>query len=132
MSRIEWRDEFATGIRSVDHEHRELVELLNQIVDKLESDEDRELICGFLGEVLARISAHFALEEQVMREHSYDQYDDHKADHERLLDDIRDIMDAYEDGGYAGKQEEFAERLKAWFVLHFKTRDARLHKRLGV
>jgi hemerythrin len=38
-------------------------------------------------------SAHFALEERFMREHGYDQLALHKADHERLLDEIREIMD---------------------------------------
>ncbi len=63
-----------------------------------------------------------------MREKTYDQYPDHKTDHERLLDDIRDIMDAYEDGTYAERKEAFAERLQHWFVDHFKTKDARLHR----
>jgi hemerythrin-like metal-binding protein len=132
MPRVEWRDDFATGVASIDHEHREMVELLNQIFEKLETETDRDAVADFLGEVHARIAAHFALEEQIMRQKSYDQYEDHKTDHERLLDDIRDIMDAHEDDSYAQHKHAFAERLEAWFVDHFKTRDARLHKRLGV
>ncbi len=35
-----------------------------------------------------------------MRDNDYDEYRDHKADHERLLDDFRDLMDDYEDSVY--------------------------------
>src|SRR5512132_728496 len=52
-----------------------------------------------------------------MRERKYDQFSDHKSDHERLLDDIRDIMDAYEAGTYAEQGETFAEPLEDWFVV---------------
>jgi len=50
-------------------------------------------VMDFLGELYARIAAHFALKEKIMRDNGYDEYHDHKADHERLLDDIRDLMD---------------------------------------
>lgn len=64
-----------------------------------------------------------------MREHRYDQLVQHKTDHERLLDEIRDIMDDFEDNETASA--ELSRRLDAWFSRHFETHDARLHKALG-
>lgn len=127
--RVLWRDDFSVGVESIDHEHRELIGLINQIFEWLDAG-DQGAIAGELGEVHARISAHFALEEQMMREHRYDHYADHKSDHERLLDDIRDIMDAHENGTYAERKVAFADRLQHWFVDHFKTKDARLHRHI--
>jgi len=86
---IAWRPEFETGIPDVDHEHRELVGLINQLHAALEAGASKDEVARFLGEVFARISAHFALEESIMRKHRYDEYAEHKADHEKLLDDIR-------------------------------------------
>jgi hemerythrin len=61
---------------------------------------------------------------------AYDQLSPHKADHERLLDALREIMDSAED-----RRERSAEKvtavLEAWFTDHFRTHDARLHQRLG-
>jgi hemerythrin len=132
MALIEWRKEFDTGIAEVDHEHRELVGLINQLHDRLMTGADKETVGRFLGEVFARISAHFALEETVMRKHKYDEYAAHKADHEKLLDDLRDIMDDYEADAYFDYEEALGTAVRDWFVNHFKTRDARLHRRLGV
>ena len=132
MALIEWRDEFNTGIAEVDHEHRELVDLINQLHEQLQRDADHDTVSAFLGEVFAKISAHFALEETVMRKHRYDEYEAHKAEHEALLDGIRDIMDDYEAGSYANADDALATTVQEWFVNHFKTKDARLHKQLGV
>ena len=132
MALIEWRSDFETGVPDVDHEHRELVELLNQLHAELGRDAPADTVSAFLGEVFARISAHFALEESIMRKHDYDQYIDHKTDHEKLLDDIRDIMDDFEAGEYTAYDEALANAVRDWFINHFKTKDARLHSLLGV
>ena len=99
---------------------------------QLGGDASKDTVARFLGEVFARISAHFALEETVMRKHRYDEYEAHKAEHEALLDQIRDIMDDYEAGAYAHADQALATTVCDWFVNHFKTRDARLHRMLGV
>lgn len=132
MALIEWKTDFETGVEDVDHEHQELVELINELHAKLETDADQDTVADFLGEVFARISAHFALEETVMRKHAYDEYAAHKADHEALLDDIRDIMDAHAAGDYSDYATALSDAVRDWFVNHFKTKDARLHKMLGV
>jgi hemerythrin-like metal-binding protein len=130
MTTIEWRPEFATGIPEVDHEHRELIGWIDRTL-ALSGDPTaaKSAVIGMLGEIYAKISAHFALEERVMRDRHYDRFNDHKADHERLLDDIRGIMDHVEGGGSV-VEEYFATRLTEWFGLHFRTHDARFHKAL--
>lgn len=127
---ISWRDAYAIGVDSVDYEHRQLISLINELYECARGDADKNAILEFLGDVLAQISAHFALEEKLMRERNYDEFEDHKQDHERLLDDISDIIDAYEADRFFSA-ESFGERLDAWFSEHFRTRDARFHGRLG-
>lgn len=62
-----------------------------------------------------------------MRDSSYDQYIEHKGDHEVLLDDIRDLMDdAWDDPFF--DRDSFGRRLSDWFGQHFRTKDARLHE----
>jgi hemerythrin-like metal-binding protein len=123
MALIDWDERFRVGIAAVDHEHRELIGLINAVHERLGSGYS---VADFLGEIYTRISAHFALEEKIMRARNYDQYADHKTDHERLLDEIRDIMDDYEDKRIY-RDEILTGRLRDWFGDHFRTRDARLH-----
>jgi hemerythrin len=127
MTLIEWRDEFKIGIEEVDFEHQELIELINDSYSEAKNEGAKIDLIDCLGEIFAKISAHFALEEKDMRKLKYDQYEDHKQDHEQLLDDIRDMMDEYEDVSKID-EKEFGQRLTDWFVNHFSSKDARLHK----
>lgn len=126
MTLIKWRDDFKIGIEEVDFEHQELIELINEYYNVAKTEGSNLAVMSFLGEIFEKISAHFALEEKVMRELKYDQYDDHKEDHERLLDSIRDIMDDYTDFSTLD-EEKLADRLNRWFTDHFSTKDARMH-----
>ena len=126
MALLEWRDDFQIGIAEVDHEHQELIALINTLHELVAREGQRTAVGEFLGELSAQIAAHFALEEKVMRAHHYVSYDDHKQDHERLLDEIRDIMDGHDlEGRY--DSASLSATLDTWFSVHFRTHDARLH-----
>ncbi len=131
MPLLNWRDEFELGIPAVDYEHRELFELINQIHERIGSSSSRDAIIDGLDEIYARIASHFALEEREMRDRGYDGYESHKAEHERLLDGIREIMENFEHGLYSNYEEALAKHLGSWFELHFSTQDARLHRMMG-
>jgi hemerythrin len=127
---IEWRKEFETGFPEVDRDHAHLIDVINGLVQRLGETPPKALVRNVLEEIYVEITAHFALEEKIMREHGYDQYDDHKADHEFLLDEIRAIMNSVGEGPDFVLGELLVRRLSRWFTEHFKTRDMRLHKML--
>ncbi|HEY9037988.1 MAG TPA: hemerythrin family protein [Roseovarius sp.] len=130
MAPIEWKPEYSVGNPSVDHEHQELIDLVNQTASAILDNEPEANIQDSFGDLLRAITAHFALEEQQMKAYGYDQRAQHKQHHERLLDDLRDIMD--DDKTAPDKTaDRLATTLEAWFADHFKTHDARLHDRLG-
>jgi len=130
MSLIMWREEFSVGVDAVDHEHREMIDLINSLDDAMEKNADHPAIVGTLGEIFARIAAHFALEEKVMRDARYSALESHKQDHEVLLDELLDIIDSVDaDGRY--DRADLSRTLDRWFSDHFRTHDAKLHRELG-
>ncbi|MBL6934831.1 MAG: bacteriohemerythrin [Alphaproteobacteria bacterium] len=131
MTLIEWKEEFKTGIPHVDYEHEQLISLINELHGEMMSQGSHESVGDFLGELFARISLHFALEEKTMRDENYGGFDAHKKEHEHLLDQIRDIMDRHEDGAYFQSEDRFADELRGWFSTHFRKMDAPLHKLHG-
>jgi len=130
MGLLHWEERYSVGVDAVDHEHRELVDLINRLYEEARTLGSKVAVLGFFGDLFKAISAHFALEERVMRERGYDQLMQHKNDHERLLDEIRDIMEDYEMTDLFD-EKLLADRLDAWFSRHFESHDARLHKALG-
>lgn len=129
MPPIEWKPEYSVGDPAIDHEHQELVELVNSAAAAILERRPGTDIDRAFGDLFRAVTSHFALEEEQMRGAAYDQLNPHKADHERLLDELRDLMEA------STRPEDAAERLtrtlEAWFSDHFRTHDARLHRHLG-
>ena len=131
MTPIVWRDEYSVGLPDVDHEHRVLIAMINDLAGSLGPEAVRAEILAALGEIHARIAAHFALEEREMRSLKYISIGEHKRDHERLLEDILDIMaDVESPRGYDAAL--LGRRLSDWFTAHFRTHDAKLHHWLAL
>ena len=126
MSLIEWSDTFSTGIQYLDHEHERLIEVLNTLCDDVcRQGAEPKVTDGF--EALYRmVAAHFSLEEKLMRDHGFDGYEDHKAEHERLLHEINALRARHSDGDFDSVEDLLAARLKTWFLDHFRSAHARL------
>jgi hemerythrin len=123
---IEWREEFRIGLPGVDEEHRALIDTINRLHRELAVGAAIVRVIGALGDIHAAIASHFALEEKEMGALRYDGAVAHKTDHERLLDEILDILDEVAASGRYDPAT-LSARLSAWFVEHFRTHDARLH-----
>lgn len=127
MALIQWQDNFRTGFSSVDYEHETLIGVINELHDRITDGCPIDDVHFLLGEIHALIEAHFALEEKVMRDVRYPHYRSHKDDHDRLLDDIREIMDGAVDDPDFDHRKALAERVNDWFGNHFGTHDRKLH-----
>jgi hemerythrin len=129
MQLLQWKPSFTLGIASVDTEHRDMINTINRVYATLEDEGSELQVNRVLGEIHAQISAHFALEERLMRAAGYAEYAQHKDSHEQLLDEIRDLMDSFSADPVAGRTQ-LQESLSNWFGVHFSTFDARLHTHL--
>lgn len=129
MRLIKWKPSFSLGIPEVDREHRELIGLINMVYASMASARP-EIIETCLADIYAGISSHFVLEERHMRDTDFAEYAAHKQDHQALLDQIRVMMERFNEDPEAGSKA-LQRELSDWFSIHFTTFDARLHRQLG-
>jgi len=130
MTLLKWKPEFSVGDAAIDYEHEMMIHQINTLYDQLGASADSAAIEAVLGEIHADISAHFALEERMMRQANYIEYEDHKEDHEELLDQLHELMDACFQSP-EDREAVLKLKLSNWFGHHFSTFDARLHQQLG-
>lgn len=130
MRLIAWRDEYNIGIAAIDDEHRHLIDTINRLHEELDGEGKKRTVVAFFEELQNEIAAHFTHEEVLMRENSYEELGRHKGDHDRLLEELGDIKEAY---AYSDEVDsvELGIRLEEWFFRHFRTYDAKLHQVLG-
>ncbi len=120
---LEWNDAYLIGVEELDFEHRDLFRRLNELYESLRNRREKTEIQGDLGELLARVSRHFALEERYMRDNKYPGYEPHKREHDRFLDNIVDAMENFRDESGVGDSDRLMAELQRWIVDHVLTRD---------
>jgi len=123
---ITWSGDFLIGIEEIDYEHRCLIEDINTLHRELRAHVDMDRIEDTLGGIHARMQAHFALEEHVMVSRGYPHYPEHKAEHERLLDEYTERMTKFERAPNPGDQEAIEAMLRQWIVDHILTSDKKM------
>ena len=131
-SLLEWTDACRIGIDMLDYEHQDLFARLNELHDELLRHEDREVVEACLGEIHARMAAHFALEEKFMRDKRYPDYEAHKAEHDDLLDEFIGFMMrfSHDPNLTYGQAEQLM--LKRWVIDHVLTTDRRMSELTAV
>ena len=99
---LEWTEDHCIGIPVLDFEHRNLFAQINELLEDFESQHEKEKIEACLGEIHARMEAHFALEEKFMKDKKYPHFAEHKKAHDMLLDDLGSVDIHPKNGGWRG------------------------------
>jgi hemerythrin len=123
---FKWDDSFLIGIEELDHEHKVLIDDINRLHEELARQDKRSEIEKCLGDICARMQAHFALEEHVMKEHGYPFFDEHKREHEELLDSYTEYMAQFLNDTGASSGNPIEDNLKHWVIKHIVTSDKKM------
>lgn len=126
MSSTEDRAKSRQASTLIDDEHREIIMLVNGFDELLRQGGSAERIIDLFAVVLWNIRTHFEAEERLMREHAYADYQVHKAEHDRLLDELNGIMSDCERGAYNDRYLSLAGRISDWLNAHLEKMDAPL------
>ncbi len=121
---IEWSNELSVGIEEIDEQHKVLVDLLNQIHEAIQQRHGAEAT----GEIIDRLGEytriHFAVEESLMRILHYSEYERHKEEHDRLIEQLNGFRAKLE-AGKGSISFELAHFLKVWLTKHIMEADKR-------
>lgn len=113
----------AVAIDFMNHDHREFVDLRETLLARLGPADTAE-IDGLLDELLAHTRRHFGDEEALMRETGFPPYAMHKGEHDSVLDDMAQRIEAWRTGRDAAALQDWLEReIGDWFVAHVSSMD---------
>lgn len=108
----------------MEREHQVQIGLLAALSGAVERGEEAREVQEILDQLRAYSSAHFMSEELLMRLGSYDDYDDHVADHVRMMDELDAVLACHR----AGQPELMLQKTRAidgFLRQHIAARDAR-------
>lgn len=85
---FKWLPEYNVHIRTIDDQHQELVNILNRLFIAVFSRESATAISGILDALVCYTETHFALEERLMRQAEYADFEAHKLEHGKLMAEL--------------------------------------------
>ncbi len=119
------RDVPKVDLDFMNHDHREATGIVNDLLEKLDSDpRDDEAIAATLEKLLTHNREHFAREEAQMEQFHFPPYPVHKGEHERVLAELEAELAAWRENGDIDRLKHYAQvTLANWFINHIATMD---------
>ncbi|MGD1103659.1 MAG: bacteriohemerythrin [Terriglobia bacterium] len=127
---LSFESRYLVGIDALDSQHKQMVNLLNELYGSVIAKKPRDLHLDLLTRLVNLTRTHFATEEQVLRVHSYPGYLLHKAAHEGLARNLFEFREQIA----RRKREltiEYVDLMKLWLVEHFAEFDLGYARFLG-
>jgi len=117
MSFIDWQDSYSVGIKSIDDQHKKIVELMNELVESIRDGREDFIIKEVLQDLSDYASYHFGLEEEVFLKFHYDVKSQHFERHRDFVEKIRSLQ-SEEDQEQRQLPLETLNYLRDWFQDH--------------
>ncbi|MGR8932536.1 MAG: bacteriohemerythrin [Gammaproteobacteria bacterium] len=94
MNILTWNDQLILGIESVDRQHKQLVDLINQLDEAVALGSDKQTINGIVKALVDYTIYHFRHEEELMQKTGYkdEKLDEHVGEHLEFVDKIKQIQ----------------------------------------
>lgn len=122
MTYFIWADDMSVGNTLLDHDHRKLVDLVNELHTATSRGEGREVVGEVLGKLLAYTQEHFQREEHHMERVQYSKITEHKRQHRDLLEKVLDLQARFE-AGHITVAAQVSTLLCDWLSIHIRRDD---------
>lgn len=122
---IDWSPKLSVGVHEVDEQHMKLVELVNEMHEAIQQHRASTVTLKILEDLIVYTKTHFQTEEALMNVFEYDDFAQHKATHDQLIDQIAALKKKL-DAGEASVNFELMHFLKQWLTHHILGDDAKM------
>ena len=90
---MEWTEKLATGISTIDSQHKELFKRINNLVTAIKQQRCKSEIDGTIKFLDDYARVHFSEEEKQMRDSNYGGLEEQRADHKKYLTALAEIKE---------------------------------------
>lgn len=125
MAFINWTDQMSVGSDFIDEQHKELLNILNRLMDSMvhrKADDEKEEIKSILKALTHYTRFHFASEEKLMESIGFPDLSEHKQIHENFVHRVMEFEENFRNGKF-GLDIEMMGFLKDWLVHHIMETD---------
>ena len=81
MALIDWNESLSVEIAEIDHQHKKLVNILNELHAAMRQGQSKTVMAEIVDRLVDYTATHFATEEEYFDEFKYDETGPHKMEH---------------------------------------------------
>lgn len=130
MAIIEWSPNLSVNIKTIDDQHKRLVDMVNTLHDSMKSGKAKDVMNSLVTELAAYTDYHFKTEEEYFKKYKYPETLKHKAEHDSLRKEVL-ILKGKLDSGEAIITVEVLYFLKDWLSKHILGSDKKYTQHLN-
>jgi hemerythrin len=121
---VSWSPSLSVGIKLIDEQHKELLNLTNDLFNHCVGDEEaeREYFKQVINKAINYIKVHFSTEEKIMLATKFSGYREHKRQHDSFVLTVVEQVNALNEGK-AFTLLNFTKFLKDWVLTHIAISD---------
>ena len=122
MDLVTWDESYSVKIKSIDEQHKKLIDIVNKLHDAMSAGKSKEHIGDILNEVLDYTKYHFNYEEALMQKAGYEDLEGHKKIHNKFVSQIENFCERQKKGDLF-LSFELSTSLFDWLINHIKGTD---------
>jgi len=122
MSLVSWNQDLSVNIKSIDDQHKKLIDMLNDFYDNITNRSNKENISKLIKAMKAYTIEHFTQEESLMKNHRYSYYESHKKEHEHFIARVNEVEEKFNSGKLV-LSLEMTSFLFEWLKKHIQGTD---------
>ncbi len=122
-----WQDKYSVGVDSIDEQHKQLLELLNELASAMAEGKGKTVLEPVLKKLIGYTIFHFNEEEKYFERIEYLDAEMHREEHIKLIEEVSRFKNDF-DAGKIGLTVSLMKFLKEWLIDHIAGTD----KELGI
>ncbi|PWH17777.1 MAG: hemerythrin [Anaerolineae bacterium] len=115
-------DDFSVNIKEIDNQHRQLIEIVNQLHRAMREGKSSQMINDIINRLIDYTQYHFETEERLMEAYNFPGYVHHKAEHAKLTRQVQEFQRQYRQNPM-GLSVQLLNFLKSWVADHILQTD---------
>tara|TARA_R110002050_G_scaffold149837_1_gene276484 strand:- start:18 stop:428 length:411 start_codon:yes stop_codon:yes gene_type:complete len=123
MPLIEWSNELSVGIKSIDEQHKKLVNMINALHDAKLTGGSNELLGKIFTGLTTYTQKHFTYEENMFAEYGYSNAEEHKKQHNDLIAQVIELKNKFIGNPQGTISDDLILFLKRWLTNHIMRTD---------
>ena len=122
MELIKWSEKYSVNNFLLDSQHKKLVSVINELHTAMKVAKGKEILSTIFDELILYTKEHFRTEEQIMLKFNYPEFKEHKAEHEKLTEQVIKLQKEYKEGSSLITMDTM-NFLKNWLIEHIEGTD---------